>query len=467
MEDGERVTPEPPAAGAGQITLRSRSLALAGLCTGAALVVLDANVLNVAAPTIRRDMGGTPATLLWVIDSYTLTFAVLLLSSAALGDRLGGKKVFQAGLAVFGSASLAASIAPDPALLIASRALQGTGAALLAPASLALIATLYPQPTERARAVGMWAGVSGIGFAGGPVLGGVLVAAAGWRSVFVVNLPVTALAMWLVGRHLDRSPSRDERFDPVGQVLAGCAVALVVLGLVDTSTAGWSPTVLAILAAGVALLALFWFAEHLFERQGRPTLMAPSLLAGAAMRTSLGAAAAYNFALYGMLIAFSIVLQAQRHYSALQAGLAFLPLTVVGAATSGLLAGRLVARYTAARVLATGMLTSAGGALILASFGSHAPYWQAAAGFVVFGTGTGLSAPAMTAAVLTAAGPGQASRASGVLNAARQLGGAFGVALLGSLVAKDATHLPLAMVVAALGFVASGAAVLLWAGRSV
>lgn len=439
-----------------------RGAGLAGLCIGAALVVLDANVLNVAVPTIRTSLGGTATTLLWVIDAYTLTFAVLLLSSGALGDRLGSRRVFLAGLTLFAVASLACSLAPNPALLIAGRGLQGVGAALLAPPSLALIAQLYPSSKERARAVGIWAGVSGIGFAAGPVLGGMLVAVAGWRSVFVLNPPVAALAMWLVVRHVPRSVPRGERFDPLGQVLAASGVGLVVAALVESSTMGWDAAVLTIVATGVVLLGAFWGVEHRLERRGRHPMLAPSLLSGAPMRASLSAAAIYNFGLYGMLIVFSVVLQQQRHYSALEAGLAFLPLTIVGAATSAFLAGRLVARHGPRTVLSSGMALSAVGSVILASFGAHSPYWHAAAGFVVFGAGTGLSAPAMTTAVLSAAGVARASRASGALNAARQLGGAVGVALLGSLVVQQPAQLPMAMGVTAAGFALSATAALRW-----
>lgn len=201
-----------------------------------------------AVPTIRRSLGGGTTALLWIIDAYSLVFAVLLLSSGALGDRMGAKKVFLLGLILFAVSSLVCSFAPNIAILIAGRAAQGGGAALLAPSSLALIVSLYPDKDQRARAVGIWAGVSGIGFAAGPILGGILVGITGWRSVFILNLPVSVLAIWL-SRYIPFSPPRIDRFDPIGQLLAAVGLSAVVVALIESSRFGEALTLL-VLAMG-------------------------------------------------------------------------------------------------------------------------------------------------------------------------------------------------------------------------
>ena len=263
--------------------------------------------------------------------------------------------------------------------------------------------------------------------------------------------------------HVPSPLPRVERFDPAGQLLAALGLGAVVAALVESSGQGWTIVIVSVLVFGMGLLSAFAFVERARERRGRPVMLPPSLVAPVQMRAALAAAGIYNFSLYGMLIAFSIAFQYQRHYSPLQAGLAFLPLTVVGAFTSAVVAGRLVVRFGTRPILGAGMACSAAGSVILAFYGPQAGYWLAAAGFAVFGAGTGLSAPAMTAAVLDTAPAERASRASGALNAARQLGGVVGVALLGSITASDPARLPVALAVAAAAF-ALGAAVSLRSG---
>ncbi len=377
------------------------------------------------------------------------------------------RRVVLAGLVVFAAASLLCSVAPSATVLITGRAVQGVGAALLTPGCLALIAGMYQQEGERARAVGLWAGVSGVGFAAGPALGGVLVAATGWRSIFLLNLPVIAAACWLIVRHVPAPAGKPERFDLPGQALAAGGLAALVAGLVETASRGLTLPVVAAMVGGAVMLAGFWAVERSRERHGRSVMLAPSLVAGAPMRAGLLVAAVFNFGLYGMLIVFSIVLQQQRHYTAFQAGLAFLPLTVIAATTSGLLAGRLTARHGPRLALTAGMGLAAAGCLVLVFFGPHTGYLLAAAGFVVFGAGTGLSVPALTSLVLASAPPEQASRASGVLNAARQLGGVLGVALLGLIIAAHPSRLPLALGLAGMTFALAGAVAARWSKPTV
>ncbi|MEG8182636.1 MFS transporter [Nocardia terpenica] len=435
-------------------SVRGRSWGLAGLCIGAMLIVLDANVLSVAVPTIRTALGGSADTALWVLDAYTVVLAALLLSAGSLSDRYGSRRIFVWGLSVFGVASVLCSVSMTAGELVAARALQGLGATLLAPGSLSLIRHMYRTPEERARTVGLWAGVSGVGFASGPVLGGLLVDSLGWRSIFLLNVPVVAVAVVLVVRYVPETPRQPRPFDLSGQILAVVGLTCLVVGLIESNRYGWgSPVIVATLIGGILLLALFTVAQFARERSDRPVLLPLSVLHPHPVRAGLIAGFVYNFGLYGMIYVYSFDLQQLRGYSAAATGLAFLPLTLAGALTSAFVAGRSTARFGARPVLGIGMLLSAIGAVLLMFGANHAPYLLVAVAFVFFSLGTGLSAPAMTTTVLNHVSPERSGLASGLLNAARQIGGAVGVALLGALTAGHlSTRTPAAMALVAAAF---------------
>ncbi|WP_327066300.1 MFS transporter [Kitasatospora sp. NBC_01302] len=430
---------------------RRRGLGLAGLCLGTALIVMEANVVNVAVPAIRAQLRAGAAAGLWVVDAYTLVLAALLLSAGRLGDRIGPRRGYLIGLGVFGAASVLCALAPGAALLVPARALQGAGAALLAPAPLTLIAHACPGPAERARAVAVWVGVGGVGMVVGPLLGGLLVDTLGWRSIFVLNVPVVAVTWWLVRRYVEELPRRPVAFDPAGQLLAVLGLTAVVWSLVTSARAGWgSPTVLPVLAGGLLALLGLVVAQLRRGRRGHDVLLPPAVLTARPVQAGLLGGAVYNFTLYGMLLVHTFAFQQLRHYSALRTGLAFLPLTLAVTAGAGLLGGRFTERRGPRTALATGMGLSAAGLLVLALGVRHTPYPVTAAGFVLFALGLGLSAPAQTLAVLAHAPEEHRNMASSTLNAARQTGGVLGVALLGAFVAPDvAARTPVAMALAA------------------
>lgn len=422
-----------------------------GVCLGSFLVILDAVVLNVAAPTIRADLRGGPDALLWVLDSYTLVFAALLLSAGALAARRGQLRIFILGSAIFVGASLLCGFATATPMLLTGRALQGIGAALVAPTALTLISILFPERQERAHAFGIWAGVQGIAFAAGPVVGGALVAAAGWRSIFFLNVPCGIALLLLLWGWSPADLHRSARIPLRAQALALVGLGSVTFGLIETSRWGWTDP---IVVASLALSAIAVAGLLQVERHGTDHLLSRAVLASPAAAGGLMIGAVFNFCMYGTLFVFTVQFQDGYGYSALQTGLAFLPLTVLGTLASVSLGGRLTARYGARLPLALGMTFGAIGALTLSAVGAHDSYLDIALGFAVFGFGCGLTTPPMTTTVMSGVHARDASAASAMLNASRQLGGVLGVALLGALQASG--HFTLPLVLAAAAFVSGG-----------
>ncbi|WP_253766932.1 MFS transporter [Goodfellowiella coeruleoviolacea] len=461
MAASPEPAPDPPSdhsarAGAGTASASGhrRGWGLTGVCVGFALVILEANVLNVAAPTLRDQLGASTSELLWAVDAYTLAFAALLLSTGVLGDRWGARRGFQAGLVVFTLASVGCGLAPTVGWLVAARVAQGVGAALLAPTSLTLIHAAYPQDRARVRALGAWAAVSGLAFAVGPIVGGGLVQTVGWRGIFLVNVPVGVLALLLVAFHLQPVPTRRVALDWVGQVLAVLTLTAVTAGLIEAGRLGWdSGFVLG--AFGLALVGLGLFVAWARGRTRplipRAVLTAPPLLAG------LLAGAAFNFSLYGSLFVHTLALQNVRGYSPLLTGLAFLPLTLMHTPVASWLAGPWTASAGPRRPLLVGQVCATlGTAGFLAA--ASAPYPVLAVALVVFGVGSGLITTSMTTLVLANAPDDSVGVSSGLLNASRQLGGLLGIALLGSLTANAlADRIPLAELAATVALAVAAA----------
>jgi DHA2 family methylenomycin A resistance protein-like MFS transporter len=438
---------------------RRRAIGLFGLCLGTALIVMEANVVNVAVPVIRTRLHADAAAGLWMVDAYTLVFAALLLSAGRVGDRIGARRSYLTGLAVFGAASVLCSLAGQAALLIPARALQGVGAALLAPAPLTLITRMYAEPAERARAVGSWVAVGGIGFMIGPLLSGLLLETLGWRSIFLLNVPVALITGWLVREYTEEAPVRPASFDLAGQLLAVGGLTGVVYGLVSSSLTGWgSASVLAPAGGGLIVLAVFVATQRARGRRGREVLLPPGILAARPVLSGLFSGAVYNFTLYGMLLVYTFYFQDTRHYSAARTGLAFLPLTLTAIAASSFIGGRFAARRGPRSGVLAGTTLSAVGLAILAEGALPAPYLVIAAGFVVFSVGMGFTAPAQTLAVMSFTPDEHRNMASSALNSARQVGGVTGVALLGALsAAHPATGLPVAMLIAVAACLAAAA----------
>jgi DHA2 family methylenomycin A resistance protein-like MFS transporter len=319
-----------------------KQLPLLAICLGYFMVILDATIVNVALPSVQRQLGGAVSSLQWIVDAYTVVFAGLLLSAGSLGDRIGARRVFDAGLVLFTVSSAACAAAPTVAVLIGARAAQGVGAAMLVPSSLALLRAAYDQPSERARAVGIWGAVAGTGAASGPVVGGLLVGLISWRAVFVVNVPVGVAAFMLTARHLPKAGDRvNGSFDPPGQLLGILALTLVTLGLIEGGAAGWGapvPLVALVLfaPAAIAFIVREWIATKPMLPLG---LFDDRKFSGA---TFVGLA--INFGFYGQLFAIVLYFQHVRGYSALHTGLALLPegaFVAIASALSGRVTGRI------------------------------------------------------------------------------------------------------------------------------
>jgi MFS transporter, DHA2 family, methylenomycin A resistance protein len=419
-------------------TRQSSNLALVVICLGYFMVIVDTTVVNVALPAIGRDLHGGVAGLQWVVDAYTLSFAGLLLTGGALAERLGGRRVFGAGLALFAAASAACGLAPGLGVLIAARLVQGVGAALLVPSSLVLLQAAYPTRAGRARAFGAWGAIAGIGAAAGPIIGGLLVTAWSWRGVFFLNLPFAVAAMALTRRAVPATEPRPRDLDLPGQLLGVAGLGLLTWSLVEAGQAGWtSPLVL----AGFGLSAGAWAGFAGAEYRAADPMLPLRLFARPAFGAGSAVGLLINLGFYGQLFLMSLYFQDLRGYSALLTGLALLPeagLLIVASAASG----RIMARTGPRTPMLAGLLLGGAGLTGLIVAGAHSSYPFLIIPMAAAGFGMALTMPAATAAVIEAAPADRGGIASGVVNAARQSGGALGVALLGAMVHARSSFLP-------------------------
>jgi EmrB/QacA subfamily drug resistance transporter len=407
------------------------------------MVVLDATIVNVALHDIRADLGFSAEGLSWVVNAYTLTFGGLLLLGARVGDILGRRGVFLGGIALFSLASLAGGFAGSPGELLAARAAQGIGAALASPSALALLMTMFPEPRERTRAIGLYTAVSIGGGAVGLIAGGMLSEWASWRWVLFVNVPI-GLAVLAVGAAILPAGQRQPgRFDLAGALTSTLGMTALVYGFVHAASAGWSAAeTVAAFVVGVGLLTAFVVVElraespitplRLFANRNRSSAYVARLLLVAGMM--------------GMFFFLTQFLRGVLGYSDLVTGFAFLPLTVVVFASSQVSARWLVDRLGSQPVMIIGISLSTLGMLWLTQLGEHSGYGALVAPLLVFGTGNGLAFVPLTTAALDGVEPKDAGAASGLVNVMQQVGGALGLAVLvtvfGSASAAAAADLP-------------------------
>jgi len=397
---------------------------LGTLCFALFMVLLDATVVNVALPTIGTDLHAGVSGLQWVVDAYTLALATCVLTGGTLGDRFGHKRMFLIGLATFTVGSIASGVAPSIAALIAARGLQGLGAAL------AILHPTFPDPRERAAAIGIWAGVSGIALAAGPLIGGALVDVSGWRSVFFVNVPIAAIASSIAVHTLRESRVAGRGVDIPGQILALVGLGSATFALIDGEARGWtSPLIVGSLALGIVALAVF----VAVERHVRQPMLQLAMFRSTAITSALVLRVFVGFALVGTLFYGSLYLQEVLGYTPLQAGVRWLPMTA-GVALMAPLAGRLAGRVGARPIVSVGLAVSAVGLLLFSSvtatstFGSF--WWY----MLLIGAGLGLSLAPLTAVVLNSVSDDQAGMASATINSAQQSGSVLGIAVLGVVV---------------------------------
>jgi DHA2 family methylenomycin A resistance protein-like MFS transporter len=368
------------------------------------------------------------------VDAYTLAFAVLLLSAGAVGDGFGARRTYLAGFGLFAMASLGCGLASGAMALIAARAVQGLGAALLVPSSLALLNEAHHHDSAgRARAVGLWTAAGGVSIAAGPILGGLLTSALGWRSIFLVNLPICALGAWLtvVSTAPPKHPPAARRFDLPGQALAALALTGLIGAVIEIRTRGATdPFVVGGLLVFLAGGAAFAFRE----RRAAAPMLPLEVFRDAAFSAAIAFGVIVNLAYYGTIFVITLYLQQAHGWSPVKAGLAFLPLTATFIA-SNLASGWAVARFGSRGPMALGAVVGAAGYGLLVGLDAASPFAAMLPGFLLIPIGMGFGVPAMTTAILASVGREWSGIASAVLNAARQAGGAVGVAVFGLITA--------------------------------
>jgi DHA2 family methylenomycin A resistance protein-like MFS transporter len=413
----------------------SSAFTLVATSLGFVVVQLDVTIVNVALQRIGNSVGGGIAALQWVVNAYTIVFAGLILTAGVIGDRLGAKRVFISGFAMFTAASVACGAAPNLDILIGARAVQGIGAAILVPCSLALLSHAYHDDAARSKAVGIWAGGAGVALALGPVVGGVLVESIGWRSIFFLNLPIGAVGIWLTARYAPES-SRSEKmgFDLPGQLVAILTLAMLAAAFIEGGKVGWTNWfVIADFIASAIGSTIFL----VIEAQRESPMLPLGFFRNATFSTMSAIGLMINIAFYGLIFVFSLFFQQQKKFSPLDAGLAFLPMTAA-VIVANIAAGRAAAVLGPRPPMIVGQAIFALGCLFLLGTGIDTPYsrmwWQ----LLAIGAGIGLVVPPMTSALLGTVERQNSGVASGVLNTSRQLGSVIGVALFGSLIADPA-----------------------------
>jgi EmrB/QacA subfamily drug resistance transporter len=410
---------------------REKVIVLLTMCFALAMAMLDNTVVNVALPTLNRELGASVSDLQWIVDGYVLAFASLLLTGGILGDRYGRKRMFLAGLAIFTGASLACGLSQSSGQLIAFRAVQGVGAALLMPGTLSILTVTFP-PKERARAIGLWAGMSGLALALGPTLGGYMVEHLGWASVFFLNVPIGIVALLVATRTVRESRSEQARqLDIPGLLLGTGTLFSITYALIEANQRGWSdPQIVSALAGGAILLVAFLHWESRSPKAMMPLsfFRIPAFSAGSlvAFSVSLGMFATFFF--------LSLYMQNPylRNYTAFQAGLRFLPMTLMIVVTAPN-AGHFAAKHGSRAPMTYGLILAGTGLLALSFLTPSTPYWQMGVFFAMMGHGMGATMAPMTAAVMNAVGVQRAGMGSAMTNTSREVGGVFGIALLGTI----------------------------------
>ncbi|HEY6472454.1 MAG TPA: DHA2 family efflux MFS transporter permease subunit [Acidimicrobiales bacterium] len=449
---------------------RNRRIGILLICSMSLLIVgLDVTIVNVALPSIGHDLGASVSGLQWVVDAYTLVLASLLMLSGSTADRLGRKRTFILGLAVFSAGSLLCSLAPNLELLVVFRMLQAIGGSMLNPVAMSIITNTFTDPRERAQAVGVWGAVVGVSMALGPVVGGLLVTSAGWQSIFWINIPVGLAAIVLTLRYIPESKApRARKFDPVGQVLMIVLFASLTYGIIEAPRRGWSsPLIVFMFCLAATALAGFVFYE---PRRKEPLVdlrFFRSIPFAAATVTAIAAFATLG----GFLFLNTLYLQDVRGLSALHAGLDTLPMAVMTMVASPI-SGRIVGSRGARIPLVTAGVALTAACIMLAQMEPTTPFTWLFVAYVVFGLGFGVVNAPITNAAVSGMPRAQAGVASAIASTSRQLGATLGVAVVGALVTSkvstsassgfaEATHAGwwvlagCGLVVLVLGFVAT------------
>jgi EmrB/QacA subfamily drug resistance transporter len=429
-----RPAPSPRSAPLSAAEDRKRWIALYVLCAGCLMIVLDVTVVNVALPSIQNDLGFSTSSLAWVVNAYLIAFGGLLLLAGRFGDLLGRRSIFLSGLAIFTSASFVCGLSQSQGMLVAARFVQGLGGAMTAAVILGMIVTMFPEPREQAKAIGVYAFVASAGGAVGLLAGGVLTQAINWHWIFFVNVPIGIVTAVLVVRLLDRDEGigLGHGADVPGAMLITSALMLGVYTIVDpAANDGWGAARTLELGAGaLALLAAFLVREATAAKPLMPLRIFRSRnVAGANLIQVLSVAG-----MFGMFFLGALYMQRILHYDALQIGLAFLPVTLIMGTLSVRYAERLAMRFGARRLMFPGLGLIMAGLLLFTRAPVHGDYLtHILPVMVLFGTGAGICFPALMGLAMSGATPSDAGLASGLVNTTAQVGGALGLAVLATL----------------------------------
>ena len=411
-----------------------RTITLVIACLGFFMVLLDASIVTVALPTIQADLHTNLSDLQWAVDAYTLPFAVLMLTAGTLGDRFGRKRLFLAGLIIFLVGSTLCGFAPTLLWFILGRVVQGIGAAALSPGSLSVLAAAFPDPRERAQALGIWSGVSGMALAAGPLIGGLLIQISSWPTIFFVNLPLGLLAL-IVGIPFlteSRNPAA-QRLDLPGQILVIVGLTCLITALIESSSLGWtSPWILGLFTGCVVFLTGFL----LVEARVREPMLPLDLFKRTVISVANGASLVVGFALMGTVFFIAQYFQEVQGYTALESGLRTLPLTV-GTFVTAPFAGRLAARFGPRLPIMLGALLAGFALFLLIHISPLSAYTTIWWNLGLLGIGFGLTLSPLTVAVLSAIPPTRAGLGSSMINTSRQVGITLGIAVLGTFVVQQ------------------------------
>lgn len=410
----------------------AKRLTLVATSLGFGVVQLDVSVVNVAVKSIGAALGGGISSLQLVVSAYTVAFAAFILTAGALGDRIGARRVFLGGFLIFTLASVLCGLAPSLGVLVAARAVQGVGAGVLVPASLSLIIHTYPEPAARARAIGLYLAGASLALAGGPLVGGVLIAGFGWRAIFFINVPVALVGVLLTAGYARETPTAHERrLDLPGQVAAVVTLVALVVAIIEGGSHGFAaPAVLAGFAVAVVAGASFL----VLEARAVSPMLPLRLFHSRTFSVSAAMGLLVNTAFYGLIFILSLLFQRELRFSPLQTGLALAPM-MVGVTASNLIADRIVAAIGRRRAILGGALAFMVACAGMLGVGRGSSYMSIVIPITLLGVGGGVIIPVITAELLGSVESSRSGVAAGTLNTLRQTGSAVGVALFGSLIA--------------------------------
>ncbi|RFC71514.1 MFS transporter [Streptomyces sp. AcE210] len=405
----------------------SDGLKIAALATGFVMATLDVTIVNVAGATLQEKLGASLTQLTWIVDGYILTFASLLMLAGGLANWVGAKTVYMWGMGLFLVASLGCAFAPTPEVLIAARLLQGAGAALFMPSSLSLLVNSFPEKRRRTRMLGLWSAIVAASSGVGPTLGGVMVSAFGWQSIFLLNLPIGIVGMLMTQRYVAAPEGHTTRLAATGHVIWIVALAAVSYALIEGPQLGWGAAPVVVAYAVAVLAAVLLVAR---ERRSDNLVMPWSLFRSAGFAGANLVGFFFNFALFGSIFMLGLFFQHAQGASPFVSGLELIPITILSP-LANVVYSKISGRFSNGPLL-TVFLTVAGVAsLTMVTVTASTPYWVIAVAIGIANIGAGIISPGMTAALVDAAGPQNANVAGSVLNANRQIGSLVGIAAIG------------------------------------